>query len=133
MPAFLQIFGNHHPTLATALAGIPGVHFENASAGTLSLALADPHKLPPSRVANAFIQARFTTGSIGQILPGLCVLFCFWPPAQVGGLEIFKAEESIPLDQLTCFFVVEIVPLIANMSMKLTDLSARFAAARRIP
>jgi hypothetical protein len=54
MPALLQVFGNHHPTLATALAGISGVHFKDASAGTLSLALANLHKLPPSRIASAF-------------------------------------------------------------------------------
>jgi hypothetical protein len=117
--------------LATSLAGVPGVDFEDASTGTLSLALADPHKLPPSRIPNAFIQTSFAAGSIGQILPRRFVLFRFGSSAHVGRFQIFKADYSIPIDQLARFFVVKIAPLVANVSMELADPSARFSAARR--
>jgi len=115
----------------TALAGILGVHFEDASTGTLSLALADPHKLPPSRIPDAFIQASFATGSVVYILPSHFILFWPGPPAHVCRLEVLNTEDTILLDQLTCFFVVKIAPLIANVSMKLAELLARFSASRR--
>src|SRR5258707_5764057 len=127
MPALLQVFGNHHPTLATSLAGILGVHFEDTSTGTLSLALADPHKLSPSRVSNAFIQASFATSPIGQILPGRFILFRFGLPAHIGRLEVLKAEDAIAHHQLACFFMVEIAALVANVVMDFADLLACFA------
>src|SRR5258707_12410863 len=107
MPALLQVFGNHHPTLTTALAGILGVDFENASAGTLSLALADPHKLPPSCIVNTFIQASFGTGPIGQILPRRFILFRFGPPAHIGGVLLFKTHKSITLVKTTLVLIVK--------------------------
>src|SRR5258707_2333516 len=130
MPALLQVFGNHHPTLTTALAGILGVDFENASAGTLSLALADPHKLPPSCIVNTFIQASFGTGPIGQILPRRFILFRFGPPAHIGGFWIFQKNKRITPGKISGLLLGEKAALGSNVSVERAHLFAHLFSPR---
>jgi len=78
-------------------------------------------ELSPTSVKDTFVQASFRTGSVWEVLPGGLILFGLGPLAHIRGSQLFKDHGLVLGDQLASLFVVEIFPLITNMSVSLAD------------
>ena len=126
MCALLQGFGNQLTASAAVLAGVIGVHQHHLSPGTCSLGDTQGLELSPASIQNRHVQARLGCCPIGQVgaFPLRVRLGC-GRLAHLGDLQVFKDQHAIAVDQRAGGFVLKIVPLVADPSVRCCQRKSR--------
>ena len=119
MDPFLQRFRNQLTTAAALLARVVGVHQHHLSPGTCSLGDTEGLELSPASIQNGRVQARLGCCPIGQVGAFLLrVRLGFGRLAHLGDLQVFQDHHAKAIDQRAGGFVLKIVPLVADPSVR---------------
>jgi hypothetical protein len=117
-------------TGAAPLAGLVGVHKHDADMpGALSLGTHHRDERCPPSILYRLVEPTFGGCPIGQELARFGILFWFGTPAHVLGLEVFKDNRLVTVDQVARLFVQKVLALVAHMTMAPAHLLRRFTAS----
>src|SRR6266700_2323284 len=118
MPAHREVFWHDGPAAMTGLRGVVRGYFDHCAASLFRFAGTEVDKVAPSCIKNRFVQTRFGSGSIGQILASFGVLFWLGGRGQIGDLEVFKNDHLIAIDQFARFLMVKVSATMAHLTIE---------------
>src|ERR1051326_7181936 len=118
MPSLVKRLFLDGATAATDLAGILWVALEHRPTSILCFVGTVLDKFSPSSIDNTFVQSTFGRRPIGEIV-SMLILLCFGAFAHRGGLQFFKHNSSIGVNQVPTLLVEEITALVGNLPMGL--------------
>src|SRR5690242_8764891 len=118
MPALGELFLDSSTTLRAYLAGVLWINLHHCASSILRFVCAERDELMPTSISYGFVEARFGTGTVRQIVPCRLILLWLSSPGQVCRGNILKHDDFIAIHQPAAVFVQGVVALVACLSVQ---------------